>query len=82
MNKTTSKEDCEIESLVAYYFLHEDSFPMQSIDLVMKTALAHPGLDYHILGNSLDILHTDVRQVKSLIMSLMKKGHLKKSLYR
>ena len=87
MNKTKklqrkiAKVDCEIERLVAYYFLLEDSFTGQSIDLAGETALAHPEPAYHIPGNSLDILHTDVRQVKSLIMLLMKKTHLKKNSY-
>ena len=75
------KVDCEIEKLIAYYFLDEQSYPVGSIDLAVDTALAHPELDYHIPGNSLDTLHADVKKVTTLVILLIKRGHLKKSLY-
>ena len=82
LQKKIAKVDCEIERLVAYYFLHEDSYPIESLDLALETAMAHPEMAYHIPGNSLDLLLVDVRHVKSLIMLSIKKGQLKKSSYR
>ena len=73
--------DNEIERLTVYYFLHEDSYPIQSLGLVMETALSHPDLSELMPGKSLVLLLSDVKQVKRLVTLITRCGKLKRRLY-
>ena len=76
------KIDSQIDMIVAYYFLDEESHPLASIQLAMDTLITLPDLYEHITVSSLDLLLKDIKQVKALIRLMIDRGELKKRLFR
>lgn len=74
--------DHQIDMMIAYYFLDEESHPLQSIELAVDTLIYHPDLYEHIPASSLDLLLTDMKQVKGLLRLMIDRGELKKKLFR
>ena len=82
LQRQIMKVDREIENLAAYYFQdHELTYPIQSIDMAVDTALQHPNTDELIPGESLDLLRTDIKQVKELVTLIMRRTELTRQIY-
>lgn len=74
--------DHKIDMIVAYYFLDEENYPVQSLKMAVDTLITHPDLDKHLPPNTLDMLLSDMKHVKTVIRLMIEKGELKKKLFR
>ena len=74
--------DHQIDLIIAYYFLDEENYPLQSLNLAVETLSTHPDLDEHLPGKTLQDLMNDIKHVKALIRLMIDRGELKKKLFR
>ena len=82
LQKQMETIDHKIDMIMAYYFLVDENYPLQSLDLVVETLSTHPDLDEHLPGKTLEDLMNDVKHIKDLIRLMIDRGERKKKLFR